>query len=562
MLPQPPPDEGPPPEGGRSPELAAAEQEIGRLSAALLAADEARARAERERAEAEQQLQQLRQRAAPTQPAPPLLEQPPRAGSPPQRGGRHRGANPLLAVARPHAPPPAPADGGAEQHEQSPTGGPPAPPPQRTPQERAPAPGPAPGQAGHRDPERHEARSSTGGGGAGGALLRYRFVTPNGPFTTEGDGSALLEGVYAAEPGSEYNGEPVWRREDGKYFLYNGMNERWHVTDSAEDFPHCVGLLASAPHRGAPPHRVPLWQRWEGASSTWAEDPGVCCLAVGDPDEGAECAPAPAAAAARPADSQPPGGPRLSAAETVLALGPVLQGAGLRAALRVSALSRALRAALLAPAADRSLWTPLWEQLRARPPQKGDAGASPLVLLQGDDIVVRQVVWALGRSPQLALKPGLSEGQLERAELRYGFRWPPDLRLLLRHCVPCGGEWHDWHEVLSAAAGGGPGSDTEAQDTVAEAIEAHGGAPELYRSVPLVPVVGSYMIPSVPPEEGNPVYAMHHGSDNTLAAANLWEFLCACPDAMGGPGVALVLPASWRRREPRAVPYWADLVVS
>eukprot|EP01065_Artemidia_motanka_P037317 TRINITY_DN4572_c0_g1_i1.p1 TRINITY_DN4572_c0_g1~~TRINITY_DN4572_c0_g1_i1.p1 ORF type:complete len:555 (+),score=174.30 TRINITY_DN4572_c0_g1_i1:81-1667(+) len=355
-----------------------------------------------------------------------------------------------------------------------------------------------------------------------GMVRNYKVVTPNGPMV---EGKPLLEGTYEMLPLRTFNGAPVWKSTAGGFFIYNGVNGRWHVTDSEDDFPQCVGHIASCPHRGAGPHRVERWQRWQGDG--WMDDDGVVVLAFSE--AGSKFTRLPAGLAA------------------------VLELDSFAAFLRPAAVAalqctcKALRAAMSQP----SVWAGIWRRERVRPVQSADASTSPLELLQGDHVVCSQVAWALGRAPLLTLKPGLSESQFDAAERKYGFTFPPELRLLLRLCVPTGGEWHDWHAVL--------GGDT---DTVQQAIEAH-GSPEGARANPLVPLVGTCMMPSVPHGAGNPVYAMHHGTDNTVAGANVWEFLCTHPAACAGDSVQVVVPRSWRSEGATVaeVPFWSSRVV-
>ena len=128
--------------------------------------------------------------------------------------------------------------------------------------------------------------------------------------------------------------------------------------------------------------------------------------------------------------------------------------------------------------------------------------------------------------------PGLTDEEVEKAEAKFGFTFPPELREFLQVGLPT--KWHNWRELIKDSVMVGFEADTVSQQLLWNAT------PEEEEDVPdeiwelvgsrdleevkkqaslhrLVPIAGHRMMPSVPHECGLPVLSMHQCSDLALA---------------------------------------------
>lgn len=165
----------------------------------------------------------------------------------------------------------------------------------------------------------------------------------------------------------------------------------------------------------------------------------------------------------------------------------------------------------------------------------------------------------------IVLEEGLSEGEAHEIELRYAFRFPPDLLAFLRRTVPVSPRFPNWRidrddelrSVLSAPADG-IAFDVEVNNfwmdewgsRPRDTEEAISRARMMVAAAPtLVPVYGHRYIPCEPLEEGNPVFSVvqadiiYYGND--LADYLYEEFRVPRPP--------------WARSAPRRIPLWSQL---
>eukprot|EP01062_Namystynia_karyoxenos_P059191 TRINITY_DN50626_c0_g1_i1.p1 TRINITY_DN50626_c0_g1~~TRINITY_DN50626_c0_g1_i1.p1 ORF type:complete len:474 (+),score=123.68 TRINITY_DN50626_c0_g1_i1:91-1422(+) len=77
-------------------------------------------------------------------------------------------------------------------------------------------------------------------------------------------------GAYERVEGERANGQPVWRRVDGRYVIYSTPNGHWSLAgmDVAEDdYEVSAGFMSSRkPHGGAMPDDISAWQTHDGLS--------------------------------------------------------------------------------------------------------------------------------------------------------------------------------------------------------------------------------------------------------------------------------------------------------
>lgn len=139
------------------------------------------------------------------------------------------------------------------------------------------------------------------------------------------------------------------------------------------------------------------------------------------------------------------------------------------------------------------------------------------------------------RDARIELAPGLSESETARAEVVYGFRFPPDLRELLQAALPLGERFPDWrtapnefidkmmewplngilfdveHNSFWLPGWGEKPTDLEAALEIARRAVAN--APTL------TPIFAHRFLPVEPCQSGNPVFSVmqtdiiYYGSD-------------------------------------------------
>jgi hypothetical protein len=162
-----------------------------------------------------------------------------------------------------------------------------------------------------------------------------------------------------------------------------------------------------------------------------------------------------------------------------------------------------------------------------------------------------------------AWEPGFSEVELRLAEDRYGFRFPPDLRDLLRlRRLPHGYDWSSGFDAIDHALkavgqgivfdvehngvwwrewGPRPASEDERAVVVAEQVQQ---APQL------IPLRGHRFMPAQPSEAGNPVFSISQ-MDIIYYGANLIDYLS---NEYGSP------PAYRLDGDIRFTPFWSTAV--
>jgi hypothetical protein len=170
--------------------------------------------------------------------------------------------------------------------------------------------------------------------------------------------------------------------------------------------------------------------------------------------------------------------------------------------------------------------------------------------------------------------PGLTDEEVERIEYKYGFRFPPDLRMFFQYALPVSDGCVNWREDDEAtirdrleAPLEGIFSDIEVNNFW---MGAWGEKPRrlsvafriakkaIRESPKLIPIFYRY-IPDEPHEAGNPVLSVmqtdiiYYGYD--LADYFIWEFWRE--NKKGLPDFAR--PA-WMAKSPRPIRFWEELV--
>ena len=121
--------------------------------------------------------------------------------------------------------------------------------------------------------------------------------------------------------------------------------------------------------------------------------------------------------------------------------------------------------------------------------------------------------------------PGLTDAEVERAQQRFEFQFPPDLRAFLQTALPRGPLFPDWRAGDDARLRDwldGPRQgilfDVEENDfwhpdwnarpcMIEDALSV---ASEAVKSAPrMIPIFAHRMIPAEPHQPGNPVYSVH-----------------------------------------------------
>jgi hypothetical protein len=159
----------------------------------------------------------------------------------------------------------------------------------------------------------------------------------------------------------------------------------------------------------------------------------------------------------------------------------------------------------------------------------------------------------------------MSDSELTHVETRFGFRFAPDHRLMLKIALPLGEKaWPDWRghdqEVLRSRFDGPRdgvlfdvrqnGFWRKEWGPRPEAVSAALGIADRHlREAPvLVPLYGHRFMPSVPATPGNPVLSVHQ-TDIIYYGNDLLDWLAY--EFTGGGS---------RKSPSRRVPYWSDLM--
>ncbi|MCE9545560.1 MAG: SMI1/KNR4 family protein [Planctomycetia bacterium] len=135
---------------------------------------------------------------------------------------------------------------------------------------------------------------------------------------------------------------------------------------------------------------------------------------------------------------------------------------------------------------------------------------------------------------------GLTDAEVNSAEARYGFRFPPDLRALLQAGLPRGRKFPDWRHGDETALR--DWLDRPRQGVVFDIehnsfwLEEWGPRPKalaearlaverLVQAAPvLIPVYQHRMMPADPHLPGNPVFSVHQ-TDIIVYGRDLWDYL-------------------------------------
>lgn len=180
------------------------------------------------------------------------------------------------------------------------------------------------------------------------------------------------------------------------------------------------------------------------------------------------------------------------------------------------------------------------------------------------DKVVDAIAAMRGTGVQFS-KP-LSGVELESAEARFQFHFPPELRTLLQLATPIGTRFPNWRDLHSEALAqqmawpiDGICFDVEHNDfwvsewghrprVVSEAVALAKSV--LLAAPPMVPIYGHRYLPSEPHAEGNPVLSMYQ-SDIIYYGSDLWDYIHIEFGHTQRPS-----PGS----SARDVPFWSTLV--
>jgi hypothetical protein len=168
----------------------------------------------------------------------------------------------------------------------------------------------------------------------------------------------------------------------------------------------------------------------------------------------------------------------------------------------------------------------------------------------------------------IEITPGLREDELNRIEASLSFRFPPDLRSLLREGLPVAERFPDWRDGsleelrwLLAGPVDGIVFDVEKNgywrsqwghrpSKLEEAIAV--ARRQVSKAPVLVPIFGHRYIPTEPSEEGNPVFSVSQTDvvvyGNDLADFFATEFRAPRP--------------AWSRSMPRPIMFWTNFTES
>ena len=171
---------------------------------------------------------------------------------------------------------------------------------------------------------------------------------------------------------------------------------------------------------------------------------------------------------------------------------------------------------------------------------------------------------------------GLTDEEVSQVEKTFGFRFPPDLRMLLQHALPVSKGWLNWRDEAEetirhrmAWPADGICFDIEHNNFWMKAwgsrpddlLAAFSIARHQVAAAPtLIPVLGHRFLPEEPFLAGNPVLSVyqtdiiHYGSDLASYFSN--EF-SADPQAL--PNYYIPCP-DWVAQSPRPIRFWDDLI--
>jgi len=172
------------------------------------------------------------------------------------------------------------------------------------------------------------------------------------------------------------------------------------------------------------------------------------------------------------------------------------------------------------------------------------------------------LVTASSPTYRVEFAPGLTDAEFKNVQRSFGFRFPPDLRALLREALPIGPQFPDWRcgdvavlrEWLDLPLegllfdvehngfwldewGARPQTTHAARDRITALVAS---AP------PLIPVFAHRMMPDEPHAPGNPVFSVHQ-TDIIHSGVDLADYL---HHEFGLPG------RQPRSSEPRPIRFW------
>jgi hypothetical protein len=161
---------------------------------------------------------------------------------------------------------------------------------------------------------------------------------------------------------------------------------------------------------------------------------------------------------------------------------------------------------------------------------------------------------------------GLSDTEIENAERRFDFKFPPDLRQFLQCALPVSESFPDWRdeEEFTLAQKVRWASDGICFDIMHNEfwLSVWGEKPadldsacraarrELAKVPALIPICSHRFIPSEPVLEGNPVFSVYQ-TDIIYYGFDLASYFAA--------DFGMTLP-DWAATEPRYIRFWTDLV--
>lgn len=190
------------------------------------------------------------------------------------------------------------------------------------------------------------------------------------------------------------------------------------------------------------------------------------------------------------------------------------------------------------------------------------------------------------KSRSVVFEPGLTDLEIENIEQRFGFRFPPDLRVLLQSALPVGiaskdkgGTFPNWREdnveQLEARLNWpweGMVFDIENNafwldewgtkpKNIKDAIEI--ARSEVKKAPTLVPLYSHRYLPERPFEAGNPVFSVYQ-TDIIYYGQNLWDYLVQEFGKHEERWYAGENDSDFSRDECdsfyKQIPFWSDLV--